>query len=85
MERHVLDFEPSIALFVPDDNPLLFYHAIARFAAHALKPNGLLAFEINPFYAAELMTWLKENEWNQVEVKVDQFGKQRFIFAFNHA
>lgn len=85
MERHVLDFEPSTALFVPDDNPLLFYHAIARFAAHALKPNGLLAFEINPLYAAELMTWLKENEWNQVEVKADQFGKQRFIFALNHA
>ena len=54
MERNVLEHEPSLALFVPDDDPLLFYRAIARFAYQALRPDGCLYFEINPLYADEM-------------------------------
>ena len=54
MEHNVLDFEPHLALFVPDEDPLLFYSAIARFARQALKVGGVLYFEINPLYADAL-------------------------------
>ena len=48
MRANVLDNEPPIALFVPDDDPLLFYRAISHYASHALRPDGALYFEINP-------------------------------------
>lgn len=78
MEAHVLDYEPETALFVPDDDPLLFYRAIARFAATALKPGGSLYFEINPLYADELVTMLNTEGFEHTEIRLDQFGKQRF-------
>lgn len=78
MERNVLDHEPPLALFVPDDDPLLFYRAIARFAAKALKPGGALFFEINPLYASEMQQMLGEEGFSHTEVRNDQFGKQRF-------
>lgn len=78
MERNVLEREPELALFVPDNDPLLFYHAIARYAAKALKPEGMLFFEINPLYANEMQQMLSEEGFSQTEVKQDQFGKQRF-------
>ncbi len=81
MEPRVLLHEPATALFVPDDNPLLFYHAIAQMAADALRPGGLLAFEINPLYADLLSTDLQTVGWQQVEILNDPFGKQRFILA----
>ena len=78
MERNVLEHEPKLALFVPDDDPLLFYRAIARYAAKALKPKRMLFFEINPLYADEMQQMLSEEGFSQTEVKKDQFGKQRF-------
>lgn len=78
MEAHVLDYEPETALFVPDDDPLLFYRAIARFAATALKPGGSLYFEINPLYADGLVTMLNAEGFEHTEIRNDQFGKQRF-------
>ena len=78
MERNVLEHEPELALFVPDDDPLLFYRAIARYAARALKPNGQLFFEINPLYADEMQQMLCEEGFSHNEVRNDQFGKQRF-------
>jgi release factor glutamine methyltransferase len=78
MERNVLEHEPELALFVPDDDPLLFYRAIARYAARALKPNGQLFFEINPLYADEMQQMLCEEGFSHIEVRNDQFGKQRF-------
>lgn len=78
MERNVLDHEPPLALFVPDDDPLLFYRAIARYAAKALKPGGALFFEINPLYASEMQQMLGEEGFSHTEVRNDQFGKQRF-------
>ena len=58
MECNVLDHEPHLALFVPDDDPLLFYRAIAQYAVVALKPHGSLFFEVNPLYADDLAQML---------------------------
>ncbi|MBO6033052.1 MAG: peptide chain release factor N(5)-glutamine methyltransferase, partial [Prevotella sp.] len=81
MERHVLEHEPHLALFVPDDDPLLFYRAITHFAKEALKPNGLLYFELNPLYACETEAMVRELGFSETEIKLDMFGKQRFLKA----
>lgn len=81
MEHNVLDFEPHLALFVPDEDPLLFYSAIARFARLALKVGGALYFEINPLYADALCSMLSSLGFANVTIHVDQFGKRRFISA----
>lgn len=81
MEHNVLDHEPHTALFVPDDDPLLFYRAIARYATQALKPDGRLYFEINPLYAANLRDMLRDCGFTTVETRHDSFGKERFAKA----
>jgi release factor glutamine methyltransferase len=81
MERNVLDHEPHEALFVPDDDPLLFYRAIARYAANALKPGGWLYFEINPLYADDLQALLSAMRFYLIETHSDQYGKQRMLRA----
>ena len=78
MERNVLEHEPALALFVPDNDPLLFYRAIARYAAKALRPGGTLYFEINPLYVSEMQQMLSEEGFSHTEIRNDQFGKQRF-------
>ena len=81
MERHVLEHEPHLALFVPDDDPLRFYRAIAHYAKATLKPNGLLYFELNPLYARETEALLQEQGFAETEIRPDMFGKQRFLKA----
>lgn len=81
MERNVLDYEPHTALFVPDDNPLLFYRAIALYAVNALRPGGLLYFEINPLYSDELAAMLRDMGFCRVETVKDSCGKERFAVA----
>ena len=81
MERNVLDFEPSLALFVPDDDPLLFYRAIAGYARQALKPGGALYFEINPLYADPLQSLLSKMAYHAIELREDQYGKPRMMKA----
>lgn len=81
MERHVLDHEPAMALFVPDDDALCFYESIARYAQTALKPGGQLFFEINPRYAQALCALLSDLAFEAVGIRDDGFGKQRFIRA----
>lgn len=78
MERNVLEHEPELALFVPDDNPLLFYRAIARFAQQALLPDGCLYFEINPIYVNDMKQMLCDEGFKHTEVRNDQYNKQRF-------
>ena len=78
MERNVLEHEPELALFVPDDDPLLFYRTIARFAAKTLNPGGALYFEINPLHVSEMQQMLSEEGFSHTEIRNDQFGKQRF-------
>ena len=81
MERHVLEHEPHLALFVPDDDPLRFYRAIAQYAKEALKHGGLLYFELNPLYARETEALLQDLGFAETEIKPDMFGKQRFLKA----
>ena len=81
MEQNVLDYEPHVALFVPDNNPLLFYRAIADLALHVLMPEGWLYFEINPVYAEPLRQMLIEKGYRHIYIQEDQFGKQRMIRA----
>lgn len=81
MEQNVLAHEPHTALFVPDDNPLLFYRAIAQYGQSALKTGGSLYFEINPLYAKPLREMLSTMSYHDIDIKDDQFGKTRFIQA----
>ncbi len=77
MEQRVLDHEPSLALFVPDDAPLLFYRAIAEYATRALTPKGLLLFEINPLYKDGMEEMLLSLHFHDIVFHEDQFGKIR--------
>jgi len=81
MAKHVLAHEPHTALFVPDDNPLLFYRAIAHYARLALKRGGELYFEINPLFANELKNMLQQEGFNNVQIFTDQFKRERFTKA----
>ena len=81
MEQNVLDYEPHEALFVPDEDPLLFYRAIAEYGKKVLKPDGWLYFEINPLYAEPLCELLSTMSYHDIECKDDQYGKQRMIRA----
>ena len=81
MEQNVLDYEPHEALFVPDEDPLLFYRAIAEYGKKVLKPDGWLYFEINPLYAEPLRELLHSMSYHDIECKDDQYGKQRMIRA----
>ena len=81
MEANVLEHEPHTALFVPDDDPLLFYRAIAQYGQTALKEGGWLYFEINPLYADALADMLKMMSYYDINIKQDQFGKQRMMRA----
>ena len=79
MEHNVLDYEPSLALFVPDDDPMLFYRAIARYATHTLLPGGRLYFEINPLYAKDLVEMLAKEGFTDITLRNDLYGRQRMI------
>lgn len=81
MEPRVLDHEPHLALFAPEGDPLCFYRAAAAYAAHTLKPDGLLAFEINPDYASQLQALLHESEFSHVDISRDFCGRLRFAIA----
>ena len=81
MESNVLDWEPSLALFVPDEDPLLFYRKIAQLGCDMLKEGGSLYFEINRAYGEETILMLKELGYAQIELKKDSWGNDRMIKA----
>ncbi len=81
MRDNVTRFEPHTALFVPDDDALLFYRQIARFALRHLRPNGLLFFEINEAFGAEVCLLLANNGFTGVELQTDMQGKHRMVKA----
>lgn len=81
MHTNVTDFEPHTALFVPQDDPLLFYNAIAGLAAKNLIEGGLLFFEINESYGNETVEMLKAKNFTQVELRKDMSGRDRMIKA----
>lgn len=79
MSDNVLSYEPELALFVPDNDPLLFYRAIARYASKALKPGGRLLFETNTAYAHEVAQTMANEGFTAIEVRNDCFGKPRMV------
>lgn len=81
MEKNVLEHEPSLSLFVPDEDPLKFYRAIAEYASSALKSGGALYFEINPIYEKETREMLLKLDFKDIETKEDTFGKKRMMRA----
>jgi release factor glutamine methyltransferase len=80
---NVLDNEPHLALFVPDNDPLLFYRRIAQFALKHLHPNGKLYFEINREFGKETAELLTEAGFLNVELRKDISGNDRMIAAMN--
>jgi len=83
MRPNVLTFEPHLALFVPDNDPLLFYRRIAGLSRQLLKPTGYLYFEINETQAIPLTHLLQNAGFGSVQILKDLFGKERFIKAGN--
>lgn len=81
MEPNVLEYEPSIALFVPDGDPLRFYRRIAEIGRGLLRPGGRLYFEINPRHAGELRRLLESQGYEGVEIVRDAHGRDRFAKA----
>lgn len=79
MDDNVLLHEPAMALFVPDDDPLRFYRAVAGYASHALKPGGRLYFEINPLYVDDMHRLL--SSFDNVSITRDAQGNMRFASA----
>ncbi|WP_165154849.1 peptide chain release factor N(5)-glutamine methyltransferase [Parabacteroides sp. ZJ-118] len=81
MDANVLENEPHLALFVPDDDPLLFYRAIARFGQRHLAEGGHLYFEINALCGKEAVAMLRQEDYSEVELVQDLYGKDRIIKA----
>ena len=79
MHSNVLKYEPHTALFVPDDNALLFYEAIAQLASTQLKKGDSIWLEINPLLANETLTLFTKNGYQKAILINDMQGKQRFI------
>lgn len=81
MERNVLDWEPGLALFVPDDDPLLFYRKIAEAGFRILSPKGRLYYEINRAYGKETVALLERLGYTEVELRKDLSGNDRMVKA----
>lgn len=82
MQRNVLDFEPHQALFVPDDDALIFYQRIIEIAKTNLKKSGTIYFEINRNKGNEIAVLLKKNNFHPIEIRKDISGNPRMIRAF---
>ena len=81
MEANVLNFEPHLALFVPDSDPLLFYRKIADIAAKQLTSGGELFFEINRTKGSDVVSLLKQKGFTDVQLRKDLSGNERMIKA----
>ncbi len=79
MQQNVLSNEPHIALFVKDENPLLFYDKIAELAKKHLTENGVLYFEINQYLGLETVELLKSKGFKNIELKKDIYGVDRMV------
>jgi release factor glutamine methyltransferase len=81
MKKNVTDFEPPGALFVPDDDPLIYYSAIARAGKKVLKPGGKVIVEINERFGKEVSGLFSSEGYNSVEIVRDFAGKDRVVSA----
>lgn len=85
MEQHVLEHEPHTALFVPDDDPLLFYRALATLGRKRLAPGGALLVEINRAYGPATAALLRSAGYTDVRLHRDAFGADRMVEAWQPA
>ena len=81
MHDRVLNYEPGRALFVSDDDPLLFYRKIAAFGLRYLKPEGVLFFEINEAFGKETVQLLRDMGYREVELRRDINERERMVKA----
>jgi len=81
MERNVLDWEPDLALFVPDSDPLLFYRTIATLGINLLRHGGKLYFEINRMFGKEAVMMLHDLNYKNIYLRKDISGNDRFVIA----
>ena len=81
MNKNVLNYEPHIALFIPNEDPLLFYKALAKFGLQHLKENGILYMEINEALGDLVVQLFHENGYTQIDLKKDLQGKNRMVKA----
>lgn len=81
MDKLVTDFEPEVALFTPNENPLIFYEQVARFARQYLKTEGSLYFELNENFAEEIKILVQKFGFKNTVIKKDLQGKQRMLKA----
>jgi len=81
MHKNVLDYEPSLALFVADQEPLKYYERITEIAQQFLNPNGFLYFEINESFAAQTQALLASHAFEYIQIFQDFKGKNRFVSA----
>lgn len=79
MDKNVLDYEPHNALFVSDNDPLIYYKEIAKIATNNLNKNGLLFFEINEKYSKQIIELLSNLNFVDIELKKDINGRDRII------
>ncbi|MER3319022.1 MAG: peptide chain release factor N(5)-glutamine methyltransferase [Allomuricauda sp.] len=81
IQKNVKDFEPEMALFVPDEDPLLFYRAIIDFAENHMSEKGKLYFEINQYLGEETKALFKARNFSEIELRKDMFGNDRMLKA----
>jgi len=79
MQSNVLKYEPDIALFVNNDDPLLFYRKIAQLGQKHLISEGSIYFEINEYLGSELLILLKTEGYKEITLQKDIFGKYRMV------
>ena len=84
IKNNVLENEPHLALFVADENPLIFYNKIADLAKQQLSKNGMLFFEINQYLGKETINMLVKKGFKNIQLKKDLFGNDRMIKCVLH-
>jgi release factor glutamine methyltransferase len=85
MRENVLNHEPHLALFVPDNDPLKFYRAIAQLSGRILAPGGALMFEINERFGTETAQMMQQMGYTNCQVLQDLFGKDRMVVGYKES
>lgn len=81
MLKNVLEYEPENALFVPEEDPLIFYRRISQQAVHAMNPGGMLFFETNEAFGTDIKSLLQDWKFTGVKIQKDIHGKDRFVYG----
>ncbi|MFK7032247.1 peptide chain release factor N(5)-glutamine methyltransferase [Flavobacterium oreochromis] len=81
IKKNVLDYEPHLALFVQDADPLIFYRKIAQLAQGSLRQGGCLFFEINQYLSKEMIELMKELHFQNINLRVDIYGNDRMLLG----